>query len=232
MRTLKFTTIEAWLNGAVAHFGGTTRTTNGAYLSGDASPGIFDIVLHEMGSFFEVHIKEDSPSVVGGPLMWGFPTEEEAGEFEYFLKNIADNAPEAFLTRCGSGPLCSEVGASVCYLDPTTGGLQMSEHDNPTSPAVFSDSFEWFNKCASSLGCSKLPEGGLFLHYGSPNHTLKGTRFVFENNGVEGPPIEWECGNVENAHDLLEFANTAARDPFYPFAIGGPFESKHSFQQT
>ena len=225
--SLTFTYPGPWLDYAAPYFGGIPRTTNGAFLSGEAVPTMFDVKIEKMDDFFEVHIVSESSSIGGGaPLMWGFTQKGQAIEFEYFLISVLRFAPDVFLTgetkNCGSGPVCSELGNDVCYFDPKAGLLGLRKADN--SDTFYTDSLTWFNECAKSLGCRRVAQGGAYLFFGSPGRAVEGTRFVFRDNGVDGLPIEYECFNVQDAHKLLSFIDAVAQDPFYPLAVGGPFQ--------
>jgi hypothetical protein len=223
--TVNFTNPEAWLNHAVSYFGGVSRTTDGAFLSGKAAPTMLDIKIEPLEDFFEVHIAAESLAVGGGaPLMWGFPSELQAEEFEYFLISMRKYSPDVFLTgetnNCGSGPVCAKLGTDVGYYDPKVNllGLRTANGEE-----FYDDSLEWFNDCAKSLGCLKVAGGGDYLYLGSPGRSVEGTRFVFRDDGVDGEPIEYECFNVQDAQKLLSFADAVAHDPFHPLEVGGTF---------
>jgi hypothetical protein len=220
---------EQWLEQAVQQFGGR-MIDNGASFTGVATPSESDISVDRSGFAFKVLISGSSPAISGGVSMeWdSIPMKKRAEDFAELLQTARLVAPKVFLTnqsnRCGSGPFCMNAGTDACYLDPTTGILEVRKKREAGAVHCFTDSLEWFGECAASFGCKEMEGGGKFLYKPSPNTRVVGTRFSFDEDGVEGNPIQWECGYVQAANELSKFAVAAARDPLSPFAIGGPVE--------
>lgn len=218
---------EPWLAKAGEHFGGAL-VANGAFFTGLVAPNKSNILVAREALAFKVQIV--GSAIGGGVAMeWKtIPTKARADGLALFLQTIIVLSPTVFLTnqskRCGSGPFCINSGSDACYLDPATGILKVRKKSNAGASNCYGDSFEWFMDCAASFGCQQLKGGGQFLYKASPNATVSGTRFAFDADGVDGRPIEWECGVAEVADQMKEFSLTAARDPMRPFAIGGPFE--------
>lgn len=225
--THTFDNLELWFDHLVPYFGGIPRTTNGARWSGMAAPTMMDVKIERISTFFEVHISAKSPSVHGDkPIMWGFPNEHQAEEFEYFVLSMIRFVPEVFLTgrtlQCGSGPFCSVVGDDICSYNPIARMLEVHKADGTV--ANYDNSMDWFKACARSMGCHYIPGGsGVYMFVASPTGQVRGTRFVLDH-GVDDGVLEWECRSVPTAHQLFDWVQSAALDPFRPLTVGGPFQ--------
>jgi len=196
-----------WLNAAVISFGGIPRTTNGAYLTGEAAPSVTDISVNQLGLFYEVHISSESDAVGGDePLMWGFVLENQAAQFELFLLTIIETAPEIFLlgeaVSCGSGPSCVMMHDDACYFDPLLGELGLLSGDNG-STSTYTNSLQWFNNCAGSLGCVHVQGNSQILNMSGPRVRVEGTKMIWGGNESELNPVEWVRSNVDDTCLLL-----------------------------
>ena len=196
-----------WLNMAVISFGGIPRTTNGAYLTEEAAPSATDISVNQLGLFFEVHISNESDAVGGDePLMWGFVLENQAAQFELFLLSIIETAPEIFLlgeaVSCGSGPSCVMMHDDACYFDPLLGELGLlSGEDGSTS--TYTNSLQWFNNCARSLGCVHLEGNSQILNMSGPRVRVEGTKMIWGDSESELNPVEWVRSIVDDTYLIL-----------------------------